>query len=96
MSLPLLTLLAVATTSPALPLDDPPEWRDRRTNDDVTLNIVDTPGHADFGGEVERALTMVDGIVLLVDAADSSAPPACEFPCVRPTNGSRYLGSVRP
>ena len=35
----------------------------------VTLNIVDTPGHADFGGEVERALNMVDGIVLLVDAA---------------------------
>src|SRR5680860_442667 len=41
--------------------------------DGVTLNIVDTPGHADFGGEVERALTMVDGIVLLVDAAEG--PP---------------------
>ena len=41
---------------------------------DITLNIVDTPGHADFGGEVERALTMVDGIVLLVDAAEGPLP----------------------
>ncbi|MEM1333842.1 MAG: translational GTPase TypA [Actinomycetota bacterium] len=49
-------------------------WRDRRTDEDVTLNIVDTPGHADFGGEVERALTMVDGIVLLVDAAEGPLP----------------------
>ncbi|MGI8721751.1 MAG: GTP-binding protein TypA/BipA, partial [Geodermatophilaceae bacterium] len=40
----------------------------------TTLNIVDTPGHADFGGEVERALTMVDGIVLLVDAAEGPLP----------------------
>src|SRR5215212_7174830 len=37
---------------------------------DVKLNIVDTPGHADFGGEVERALTMVDGVLLLVDASE--------------------------
>jgi GTP-binding protein len=42
--------------------------------DEVTFNIVDTPGHADFGGEVERALTMVDGIVLLVDAAEGPLP----------------------
>ena len=49
-------------------------WRDKRTETDVTLNIVDTPGHADFGGEVERALTMVDGIVLLVDAAEGPLP----------------------
>jgi GTP-binding protein len=42
--------------------------------DGVTFNIVDTPGHADFGGEVERALTMVDGIVLLVDAAEGPLP----------------------
>jgi GTP-binding protein len=40
----------------------------------ITLNIVDTPGHADFGGEVERALTMVDGVVLLVDAAEGPLP----------------------
>ena len=40
----------------------------------VTLNIVDTPGHADFGGEVERALTMVDGVLLLVDASEGPLP----------------------
>jgi GTP-binding protein TypA/BipA len=40
----------------------------------VKLNIVDTPGHADFGGEVERALTMVDGVLLLVDAAEGPQP----------------------
>ena len=38
------------------------------------INIVDTPGHADFGGEVERILSMVDGVVLLVDAAESVMP----------------------
>ncbi len=41
---------------------------------DVTINIVDTPGHADFGGEVERALAMVDGVVLLVDASEGPLP----------------------
>src|ERR1700733_16101540 len=40
----------------------------------VHINIVDTPGHADFGGEVERILSMVDGVVLLVDAAESVMP----------------------
>ncbi|MBL4813321.1 MAG: translational GTPase TypA [Rhodobacteraceae bacterium] len=40
----------------------------------VRLNIVDTPGHADFGGEVERILSMVDGVVLLVDAAEGPMP----------------------
>jgi GTP-binding protein len=49
-------------------------WTDKRTDEKITLNIVDTPGHADFGGEVERALTMVDGIVLLVDAAEGPLP----------------------
>jgi GTP-binding protein len=41
---------------------------------DLTINIVDTPGHADFGGEVERALTMVDGALLLVDASEGPLP----------------------
>jgi GTP-binding protein len=40
----------------------------------VKLNLVDTPGHADFGGEVERALTMVDGVLLLVDASEGPLP----------------------
>src|SRR5690606_27093567 len=40
----------------------------------VKINIVDTPGHADFGGEVERALSMVDGILLLVDASEGPLP----------------------
>ncbi|WP_107496065.1 translational GTPase TypA [Thalassobius sp. I31.1] len=44
------------------------EWKDTR------INIVDTPGHADFGGEVERILSMVDGVVLLVDAAEGPMP----------------------
>ncbi len=43
-------------------------WRD------LTINIIDTPGHADFGGEVERGLTMVDAVVLLVDAAEGPLP----------------------
>jgi GTP-binding protein len=41
---------------------------------DVVINIVDTPGHADFGGEVERALSMVDGVLLLVDASEGPLP----------------------
>ena len=47
---------------------------------DVKINIVDTPGHADFGGEVERILKMVNGVILLVDAA--------EAPCPRPASSS--------
>ena len=43
-------------------------WKDTR------INIVDTPGHADFGGEVERVLGMVDGVVLLVDAVEGPTP----------------------
>lgn len=41
---------------------------------DIKLNVVDTPGHADFGGEVERILSMVDGVVLLVDSAEGPMP----------------------
>ena len=41
---------------------------------DVKLNIIDTPGHSDFGGEVERGLTMVDGVLLLVDASEGPLP----------------------
>ena len=54
-----ITILAKATSL---------EWGEKR------INIVDTPGHADFGGEVERILSMVDGVVLLVDAAEGPMP----------------------
>ena len=42
--------------------------------DGVTINVIDTPGHADFGGEVERGLSMVDGVVLMVDASEGPLP----------------------
>src|SRR3954466_14329496 len=45
-----------------------------RGGEPVTLNVVDTPGHADFGGEVERGLAMVDGVLLLVDASEGPLP----------------------
>ncbi|MDQ6964729.1 MAG: GTP-binding protein, partial [Mariprofundales bacterium] len=45
-----------------------------KLNDSTTINIIDTPGHADFGGEVERVLNMVDGVLLLVDAAEGPMP----------------------
>ena len=47
---------------------------DATTQQQVKINIVDTPGHADFGGEVERVLNMVDGVLLLVDAAEGPMP----------------------
>jgi GTP-binding protein len=49
------------------------EWDDHHGHK-TRINIVDTPGHADFGGEVERILSMVDGVVLLVDAAEGAMP----------------------
>ncbi len=48
------------------------EWQ--RDGQPLTINIVDTPGHADFGGEVERILSMVDGVLLLVDASEGPMP----------------------
>ncbi len=48
---------------------------DAETDQQVKINIVDTPGHADFGGEVERVLNMVDGVLLLVDAVEGPMPP---------------------
>ena len=47
---------------------------DEVTQQQVKINIVDTPGHADFGGEVERVMNMVDGVLLLVDAAEGPMP----------------------
>ncbi len=60
-----ITILAKNT---AISLMDP------ATNQPIKINIVDTPGHADFGGEVERVMNMVDGVLLLVDAAEGPMP----------------------
>jgi GTP-binding protein len=60
-----ITILAKNT---AIHLPDP------TTGEEVKINIVDTPGHADFGGEVERVMNMVDGVLLLVDAAEGPMP----------------------
>ncbi len=49
-------------------------WTDPKTGDTWRINIVDTPGHADFGGEVERVLSMVDSVLILVDAMDGPMP----------------------
>jgi GTP-binding protein len=49
-------------------------WTPAGAGEEVRVNIVDTPGHADFGGEVERILNMVDGVVLLVDASEGPMP----------------------
>ena len=50
------------------------EWSPAGAESATRINIVDTPGHADFGGEVERILSMVDGVILLVDAAEGAMP----------------------
>ncbi len=60
-----ITILAKNTAVHYVPIDG---------SDPVTINIIDTPGHADFGGEVERGLTMVDGVLLLVDASEGPLP----------------------
>ena len=49
-------------------------YTDPATNETVKINLIDTPGHADFGGEVERVLSMADGVFLLVDAAEGPMP----------------------
>ena len=50
------------------------EWTPPGGGEPVRINIVDTPGHADFGGEVERILSMVDGVILLVDSSEGAMP----------------------
>ena len=50
------------------------EWQHPETGELTRINIVDTPGHADFGGEVERILSMVDGVILLVDSSEGAMP----------------------
>jgi GTP-binding protein len=60
--------ITILSKNTAIHIDDP------TTGQPVKINIVDTPGHADFGGEVERILNMVDGVLLLVDAAEGPMP----------------------
>jgi len=60
--------ITILSKNTAITITDP------RDNQRVKINIVDTPGHADFGGEVERVLNMVDGVLLLVDAAEGPRP----------------------
>ncbi len=60
--------ITILSKNTAISLPDP------ETGEEVKINIVDTPGHADFGGEVERVLNMVDGVLLLVDAAEGPRP----------------------
>src|SRR6476469_7696046 len=50
------------------------EWAPEGSDEHIRINIVDTPGHADFGAEVERILSMVDGVILLVDSAEGPMP----------------------
>ncbi|WP_454921528.1 GTP-binding protein, partial [Actinomyces naeslundii] len=51
-----------------------PSAADAGCPEGIIINVIDTPGHADFGGEVERGLSMVDGVVLLVDASEGPLP----------------------
>ena len=60
--------ITILSKNTAVKLNDP------TTGEEIKINIVDTPGHADFGGEVERVLNMVDGVLLLVDAAEGPKP----------------------
>ena len=60
----------------------------------VKINIIDTPGHADFGGEVERVLKMVDGVILLVDAAEGPMPQT-RFVLQRALPAYQALGAYR-
>jgi GTP-binding protein len=70
-----ITILAKNTAVRYRPGGSPPAGDGAQApQGEVKLNIVDTPGHADFGGEVERALTMVDGVLLLVDASEGPLP----------------------
>ena len=62
------TIWSASAASPSWPSAPRVVWKDTR------INIVDTPGHADFGGEVERILNMVDGVIVLVDASEGPLP----------------------
>src|SRR3546814_19054217 len=64
------------------------EWEGTR------INIVDTPGHADFGGEVERILSMVDGVILLVDSSEG-AMPQTKFRSEERRAGKECVGTCR-
>ena len=63
------------------------------THGGLTINIVDTPGHADFGGEVERGLSMVDGVLLLVDASEGPLPQTRFVTCAWSGAAGSYEGA---
>jgi hypothetical protein len=58
---------------------------------DTKINLVDTPGHADFGGEVERVMDMIDGVLLLVDAAEGPMAQVRRHPCPHPCTHSQAV-----
>src|SRR6476620_2904423 len=65
--------ITILAKNPAIQYSGP-AGKEATGGEPMTINIIDTPGHADFGGEVERGLSMVDGIVLLVDASEGPLP----------------------
>src|SRR5690606_39856672 len=67
------------------------EWAPPGSNETFRINIVDTPGHADFGAEVERILSMVDGVILLVDAAEGPMPQTKFVTCMALGLGLRAI-----
>jgi GTP-binding protein len=68
------TRWSASAASRSWPRTSPSTTLDPVTGQTIKINLIDTPGHADFGGEVERVLSMADGVFLLVDAAEGPMP----------------------
>ena len=76
--------ITILSKNTAISIPDP------ETGEMVKINIVDTPGHADFGGEVERVMNMVDGVLILVDAVEGPMPQTTI--CVEESTGDGTSG----